>query len=1206
MKFEDIEEETKNTWRFNIKKPIIVFCFIFVIIWIISFLALYKKNGWDTLWGNDTAFDIFTYITSVVALVGIGMYILTPSWSKQVSSLIEQIPFKVKSILDSGSTRYFNPEYYMLANGIYVRTTNKAINSDNYGLPIVDKNIPLNSFNFNIYKKYYKMELSALETLKKTSIEAYGKINLYSQMNEWEAKIKAFYNIMNEFTRVKIIGECCMIVKSWNRGHLLLHKSNYGEFVKDLIERSEWNSSIKSSINEYKLDSSKTQALRWLINMTLDDTDGNNLIMTSDIIPNKSIYISVFKEVWALLNIPISDTQPQNFTFDILTALIEFLVDKKNVLGYTYIDMAWFKFHALESFIQKRIDITNTIKNYCLTNTDPKMDELFKIITEKLVLFPQVANAIDSDETITPDLSRIKNVINQYKNAINQYKNAINQYKKPTMKEEDSKNMLLNKFTSNMQNKQGHVILQTDNPNMVIIKKLLPYIKNKTLKKYVLSQNKNIIKENLKLHKTIQKKFKQFKENHPRLLDAISNLNRSNRIHPINSSKDLTSSHSNQHKNKLNDLITQTFSYFNNRIKSIEEQINTNKKKIYASKLKLQIQLFSNEKQEISKNIISEAKDTIKNNKNELGKLKERQQLTIATVYSGSEEDISAVLKNIRDDEPTDNSNLVIDSRIQSNGVLSTPKITLEIIPDNDNNLNSTTLQNSAEDIVEKVIDAYAEDQVNIDLIKNVSEEAYNNAINMGTQQAALIIKSAKLIEAVVKANKDLMDKKSELNKLEEKLLEETNKFTNLIAEKTKVAKEIEEMTEKQKADRTQIEKDKKFLNEKTKTLASQEQALTERLISVDKYAQEIQNEKEKLESQYNELTASYTTEKVSTTKQLNEKIHQIKTLEAERDKINSKNDDITRKLTDLQKQNNDITQNQIIMTHKQEEQIKELNSQNIKLTVSYNDSMIEFKKQQLEIDSELNLLQKEKQKLEDHLKKNEMLVEDLTTKLDNYKSTLLEKELAMKKDAENLTKEKEDLEAKIEKHNLDINELNKKNTELDEENKILKEKLEEFKKNATNTQSVLIQTMAKNGVKHSEETKSLVEQLQQNKEENERLKATLKQKEEAILKQEEDAKNLRVQQKKAAEAKREQEANEAKIKQKAYEETLGAARPKVDSNNHAHRNISVMPARNNLTELPKSRNSVGVRFIGLDQTPVQTPDKVSSAELDELLESTY
>ena len=42
------------------------------------------------------------------------------------------------------------------------------------------------------------------------------------------------------------------------------------------------------------------------------------------------------------------------------------------------------------------------------------------------------------------------------------------------------------------------------------------------------------------------------------------------------------------------------------------------------------------------------------------------------------------------------------------------------------------------------------------------------------------------------------------------------------------------------------------------------------------------------------------------------------------------------------------------------------------------------------------------------------------------------------------------------------------------------------------------------------------------------------------------------------------------------------------------------------MTELPKSRNSVGVRFIGLDQTPVQTPDKVSSAELDELLESTY
>lgn len=206
------------------RRGIIVACFVLLVVWVIVF-ALNAYRDPSIVCGTNSSINTFTYITIATSAIGLGVYMASPDSQLKVQSWIRRIPMFWNYLIDSGYTPYFDPDYFEIKNGHYVRVRNNMYEMDSVGLPKVDAITPLNSFNMDIYRRYYQTPLDAAKHWQKMSD-------------------RVAENLMRKYiverTRIVLVGHSCMIVKAWSGEHLLIHKSKYEDFINDQRATTQW------------------------------------------------------------------------------------------------------------------------------------------------------------------------------------------------------------------------------------------------------------------------------------------------------------------------------------------------------------------------------------------------------------------------------------------------------------------------------------------------------------------------------------------------------------------------------------------------------------------------------------------------------------------------------------------------------------------------------------------------------------------------------------------------------------------------------------------------------------------------------------------------------------------------------------------------------------------------------------------------------
>ena len=202
-----------------IRRSIIVISFLILLAWV-AFVSYSAYKDPNVLCFTNKYINLATYIMLGTSVIGLLVYMGSPDSKLKLSSWIRRIPMFWDSIMDSGYTPYFNPDYFEIKNGHYVRVQNSAYKVDHIGLPIVTALTPLNSFNYGIYYRYYK---SAIESAKK------WKDNTNDDM------VRMLRKYLIERSQIVLVGATCMIVKSRSGEHLLIHNSKYTDFIQDQI-----------------------------------------------------------------------------------------------------------------------------------------------------------------------------------------------------------------------------------------------------------------------------------------------------------------------------------------------------------------------------------------------------------------------------------------------------------------------------------------------------------------------------------------------------------------------------------------------------------------------------------------------------------------------------------------------------------------------------------------------------------------------------------------------------------------------------------------------------------------------------------------------------------------------------------------------------------------------------------------------------------
>lgn len=220
------------------RQIVIYISFILVIVWLIYVISVAYKDP-QVLCGTDPTTNWLSLCTLGVAIIGGITYYFSSDLQLKVKSQLRRLPALWAASIDSSYTPYFNPEHYIIENGHYVRVQNNLFDSDNVGLPIVDEKTPLNSFNMRIYKRYWGSILDSNKRWKEQQSE-----------NNFEAILRE--HIM-QHSRIVMVGHSCMIVKAYSGEHLLIHKSQYNDFMRDQINNTPWmsvNRKRKQAIDE--------------------------------------------------------------------------------------------------------------------------------------------------------------------------------------------------------------------------------------------------------------------------------------------------------------------------------------------------------------------------------------------------------------------------------------------------------------------------------------------------------------------------------------------------------------------------------------------------------------------------------------------------------------------------------------------------------------------------------------------------------------------------------------------------------------------------------------------------------------------------------------------------------------------------------------------------------------------------------------------
>jgi len=439
----------------NIGRTLLSICFIIIVAWVIVASVVFAQSK-ETVWCDITS--TLKYFTAVAITAGVLASLLIGTMAterRRVLEILKQIPKIWRSAIDSGSTKYFTPTTFVIEHGAYKQVKEPNIKSDQYGLPICNSTLSLDSFNMYIYLKYHKIVLELVNDIQTNSIKFLTERSLTS-IYQLDPKVRKFYEILQNQTRIAVVGQTCMIVKPWDASHLLIHNSNYRAFITDHLGNSDWAERMQTIIEDGQSEAGKTGGLRWLLWAITGRGSTSNMIYR-----NSDLYKPYYRELWVL-----SQIAPNNMT-DVLVGFNEFLKDSTHKLSYPYLDLAYSEVMMRSAILNKIETITASVVNYAENVTNPDTISFYQYLAG-----PNNMNAIISFDNIMAQMPPDDNL-----SAIEQIIGMIS----------------IDQFTEGMKTPRApHILAEVgNNAAKIRIKKLSKYYKhNPTINAIINAHNK--------------------------------------------------------------------------------------------------------------------------------------------------------------------------------------------------------------------------------------------------------------------------------------------------------------------------------------------------------------------------------------------------------------------------------------------------------------------------------------------------------------------------------------------------------------------------------------------------------------------------------------------------------------------------------------------------------------------------------------------
>lgn len=381
-----------------IKKTIISACLVVVVAWIIVISVVVKRHGWELWCGANIAFNIFTITAFVCAVIGLMTYRSTPSLRYKFTYLMRQLPLKWESLINSGITKYFNPEVYIIQKGKYKKVPDTQIAADRKGLPIVEPVIPLHSFNMNIYRTYHA-NIDSIDVIKEKAMFELMKSHTppIIDVDELQSKVSLIFDILKEINRIDVIGDTCLVVSPPHSGHLLIHRSKYKEFESDSISDSYLNNLVLEDVKHAKKDAMAISGLEWFLKICFTE---NGYLRVDDKAKFSEYYKPLLTELCAVRQIANRPIKNKNATKIIpnskieedqehlvettmntlFSAVIKYIDDKNNNRGYAYLSDLHDRILIKKYFImQKSLFVEHAIK-YLDTEKKSDLYDFYKFL----------------------------------------------------------------------------------------------------------------------------------------------------------------------------------------------------------------------------------------------------------------------------------------------------------------------------------------------------------------------------------------------------------------------------------------------------------------------------------------------------------------------------------------------------------------------------------------------------------------------------------------------------------------------------------------------------------------------------------------------------------------------------------------------------------------------------------------------------------
>jgi hypothetical protein len=233
-----------NILKNTSKKIILIASLVITIAWLIIAIVLVFIGKRDSFNCNSTLIT-FTKIAAISAMLGLISYMSSPSIKKVVRANLRKIPILWHKLIDSGYTEYYKPVISQIVDGVYQQLVDTNIMIDIYGLPIVNKSHPLDSFDMNIYLRYFPDTIALfdriitdsvadnakdLEAAMKTKYDR-GEVSMYA-----EDIIVHFYDAWRDVMRICGMGNRIIITSNYLGEYLPVHKSEYKTFIIDFYK----------------------------------------------------------------------------------------------------------------------------------------------------------------------------------------------------------------------------------------------------------------------------------------------------------------------------------------------------------------------------------------------------------------------------------------------------------------------------------------------------------------------------------------------------------------------------------------------------------------------------------------------------------------------------------------------------------------------------------------------------------------------------------------------------------------------------------------------------------------------------------------------------------------------------------------------------------------------------------------------------------